>query len=429
MNKNARDSRNVYGDSDEPGAGDVTRGGILRTFSSFKYPVYRIYYGAMVGQWFAMSMQIMTRSLLIYRLTGSSAAIGIVAITQAVPTIIVSLFGGAIADRLQKKHVLLAGQLASAAIALSIALSLSLGYLTAERWWVLIVTSTLQGAVMGFMMPSRMAIIPEIVPRSGLMNAISLSSMGQTTFRLMGPALAGFLIEAYDFSTIYYLMTGVYCIAIVFAFYLPCTSPATAPGGNALRDVTEGIRYLRHHTAIMLVVIFGAFHVICGHPFMQLMPVFTEDVLGVGASGLGILMTASGVGAMLSSLVMASLPNRKRGLLLLLGGLVMGVSLMVFSLAPGWAFSLVLMAPIGMGPTLTMIISSTLIQNYVEPNYRGRMQSFIMMGMGLASLGTFAGGLLAESVGIQWSIGGLALMLTLVSVGYLIFAKKVTRLE
>lgn len=403
--------------------------GRLKTFQSFQNPVYRIYYGAMAGQWASMSMQMITRSLLVYRLTGSAAAIGIIAIAQAIPSFLVALFGGAIADRTQKKYLLVIGQSSSAAVSLGVALTLTTGYLRAETWWVLAVAAAAQGTVTGAMMPARMSIIPEIVGAEQVMNAISLSSTGQTLFRLLGPALAGFLIEAYDFTVIYYLMTGMYLIGTMFAIALPRTSVTKTTRSNPLADVASGLKYVRQDTAILLVVIFGLVHVVCGQPFMQLMTVFTEDILKVGASGLGILTSVSGAGALCGSLVIASLPNRKRGLILLFSGIIMGLSVMAFSWSHWWYLSLAIMPFAGLGPTMHMTMTATLVQYYSEPGYRGRMQSLVMMGQGLASLGTFLAGVLAESIGIQWAVGGMAFLLTVISFLYVAFAREVTRLE
>ena len=159
-----------YGDSDiglEVAGGG--RGGLSllsrRTFSSLKNPAFRLYYGAMLGQRASMNMQLVARSLLIYRLTGSAAILGAVFMANALPLLSLSLFGGVIADRVHKKYVLLIGQASSAAVALGIALSLSLGYLSHENpgsWWILIFASLLQGTIMGLMIPSRQAIIPEL---------------------------------------------------------------------------------------------------------------------------------------------------------------------------------------------------------------------------------------------------------------------------
>ena len=404
----------------------------LQPFESFKNPVFRVYYGSMVGNWFAMSMQIVVRSLLIYRLTGSATIIGVMSLASAIPTLLVSLLGGAVADRVQKKYILFAGRAASAVLTLGIALALTLGYLSPERsgsWWLLIFAAVLEGIVNGFLMPTNMAIIPEIVSRERVMNAISLSTVGQNVFRLVGPALGGFLIDAYGFAVVYYLMTGMHIVATVFASLLPRTSARTTRGGNPLADMLEGLRYIGRETTILLLVVFSVCHIISGQPFQQLLPVFTEDILKVSASKLGLLTSVSGVGAMLGSLVLASLPNRKRGALLLLSGVIMGLPIIVFSFSHWWYLSLVMMPFIGLGPTMHMTLTATLVQSYAEPDYRARMQSFVTMASGLASLGTFLAGVLAEAIGVQWSIGGMAIFLTLISIIFLTFVPRLRKLD
>ena len=166
----------------------------LRTFSSLKNPAYRFYFLGMLGQWGSMNMQMVTRSLLIYRLTGSAAILGLMSLANAIPMLFLSLFGGIIADRVQKKHVIQVGQASSAVVALSVAVALTTGYLSPQHpgsWWVLIVNSVLQGTIMGLMMPSRQAIIPEIVGEEQVMNAVALNSLGMSTLRLLAPAAAG----------------------------------------------------------------------------------------------------------------------------------------------------------------------------------------------------------------------------------------------
>ena len=159
----------------EPGIGRISLRN-LRTFNSLKNPVYRLYFAGMLGQRASMNMQMMARSLLIYRLTGSAAILGMMALFHALPMLFLSLFGGVIADRVQKKYVLLIGLGTSAVLSLGVALALTLGYLSVERtgsWWILAVASLLQGIVMGLMIPSRQAIVPEIVSEGQIMNAIS----------------------------------------------------------------------------------------------------------------------------------------------------------------------------------------------------------------------------------------------------------------
>ncbi len=422
------------GDVDSGGAGGGGRGlGKLKTFESFKNPVYRVYYGSMAGQWAVQSMLMMTNSLLVYRLTGSGAIIGVVVLAQALPQLVVGLLGGTYADRVQKKYILLFSQIVLALVALGFAVLFSMGYVTPERWWLLLVLAICEGSLLGFLQPASFSILPEIVGEKQVMNAISLASMGQTVFRLVGPSLAGVLIDAYDFAIVYYLMSGLYFIGCVFALFLPHTRPLTTSRQDTRRstlaDMGEGLRYLRRETAIMLIVIFGLLHVIAGLPFMQLMSMFTEDILKVGATGLGILTSAMGAGALIASLVMASLPNRKRGLLLILSGVIMGIAVAIFAWSESWYLSLAMMPFAGLGPTMHMTMTATLVQYYVDPDYRGRMQSFVTMSSGLAGFGTFIAGILSEWVGVQWAVGSMAIFLLVVSLGYLIFVRQVASME
>ena len=402
------------------------------TFSSLKNPVYRLYLGAMLGQMASMNMQMMARSLLIWRLTESAAILGAMSLAHAIPMLLLSLFGGVIADRVQKKHVMLIGQLSSAVVALGIALTLTSGYLGPENtgsWWILVVASVLQGTIMGLMMPSRQAILPEIVGEEQLMNAVSLNTLGTNSLRLIAPAITGFLIDAFDFNAVYFTMTGMYLIAVVFILFLPHTSKMTIGGTGALTSIKEGLKYIRHEATIILVLLFTLFVVILSMPYFMLMPIFTEDILKVGASGMGVLMSVSGIGAMVGSLVLASLPNRKRGLILLTSCLILGIALIGFAFSDSWYLSLGMIIFVGLGSTGRMTLSNTLLQYYVDNEYRGRVMSIYMMEFGLVSFSTFAAGLMAEAWGVQWIVGGFAMALVFLSVMAMFFIPRIRKLD
>jgi len=405
---------------------------VLRTFSSLKNPVYRLYYTGMLGHMVSMNMQMITRSLLIYRLTGSAAILGLMALAHALPYLFLSLFGGVIADRVQKKYVIIAGMASLSIVALTVALSLTLGYLSAENtgsWWILIVASLLQGTIMGLMMPSRQAIIRDIVSDNQLMNAVALNTLGMNTFRLMAPAMAGFLIDVLGFQAIYYTMTGMYLMAVVFISFMPRTGTITIRGSGALADIKEGFQYIRRETTILLILIFTLFVVVLSMPYMYLMPIFADDILGVGATGMGILISVSGIGAMTSSIVLASLPNKKRGAILLISSLILGLALLAFSFSRSWPISLIIIVFVGLGQAGRMTLGNTLLQYYAADEYRGRVMSFYMMERGLTSFGTFSAGLLAASMGVQWAVGSFAMLLALFSVLALIFAPRLRRLD
>jgi len=346
--------------------------------------------------------------------------------------LILSLFGGVIAERVQKKFVMLIGQAASAVVSLGVALTLTLGYLSAEHvgsWWILIIAGVLQGTIMGLMMPSRQAILPEIVGEEKLMNAVALNVLGMNTLRLLAPAASGFLIAALGFEAVYYATSGMYLMAVVFIAFLPLTSTMTVSGGGALADIKEGLQYVRRETNILLILAFTLFAVILSMPYMMLMPIFAVDVLKVGAQGMGILISVSGIGAIVGSLFLASLPNKKRGLMLLAGSLLLGLALVGFSFSSSWYLSLALIVFVGLGQTVRMTLSNTLIQYYVDDEYRGRVMSIYMMEFGLMGFGVFGAGVLAEAIGVQWAVGGFAMVLVLVSILALAFLPRIRKLD
>lgn len=410
----------------------------LRTFESFKVPAYRLYFATMVGWMASMNMEQMTRSLLIYRLTGSASTLGMMALASALPMLFLSLFGGVIADRMPKKNIISIGVAGMAIVTLGIAFALTLGYISTERpnsWWILFAASVLIGTIMAISIPSRQAILPEIVGREQLLNAVSLSTLEMNALRLLAPAASGLLIDAFGFAAVYYLMAALYSVAAVLAFFLPAqkivTAGSRAVGGvkNTLIDIKEGLRYVRHEPNLFLVLGFTIFVVVLSMPYMTLLPIFTEDILKVGAKGMGVLLSISGIGAVASSLILASLPNRKRGLLFMVSCLFLGVALVAFSASQAWYLSLAMIIVVGFGQTGRMALSNALIQYYTEDAYRGRVVSILMMEWGLTSFGSFGAALLAETVGVQWAVGGFALVLIFLTILAFIFVPRFRRLE
>ena len=339
---------------------------------------------------------------------------------------------GVIADRLRKKYVLLAGQASSALVALFIGLALAFGVISPDRpgsWLILLAASVVQGIIMGFMMPSRQAMIREIVDQEQLMNATALNALGMNTLRLSAPAIAGFLIAVYGFQAVYFAMTGMYIIAVVFISRMPLTETAAVRGRSALADIGAGFGYIRQETTIFLLLVINLLIVLCSMPYLMLLPVFTEEILEVGAGGLGILVSVSGLGAIAGSIVLASLPNRNRGSMLIASAVVLGLALTAFSFSGTMALSLVFIFLVGLGQAGRLTLSSALIQYYVADAYRGRVMSVYMMEFGLSSFAVFLAALLSEVVGVQWAVGSFAIILIFVAISMLIFMPRIRNLD
>lgn len=403
-----------------------------RAVDSLRNPSYRFYLSGSLCQFAALSMQIITMPLLMYRLTGSSAMLGIMALVGASPMIIFSLLGGAIADRVPKKQIIIIGLLASAVVSAGIGMSLSAGYINADTpgsWWILIASALMMGTVMGLMMPALQAAVAEIVTREKLMNAVALNTMGMNTLNMVAPGIAGFMIDALGFDAVYYTMAGLYILGAVFISFVPLIQKTATAGSHILGEIREGFGYILKDRLIFIVLTFSLAATVLSMPYQQLLPIYVDDILKVGATGMGVIMSVSGGGALAGSIVLASLPNKRRGLMLLASGLVSGVALIVFSFSSTWILSLTFIVFIGLGQTFRMTIGSTLLQTYAAPDYRGRVMSIFSMQWGLMSICTFVAGVVAEVLPVQWILGVLAMLLVVVSTLSIIFLPGTRRLD
>lgn len=405
----------------------------MRMFSSLKTPVYRLYFCATIAHYAAMSMSIVTNPYLIYYLTNSKALLGTMSLVSAGPMIAVSILGGAFADRLRKKSILIWGMSSFAVVSLGIGFALSTGTLNSVNpasWWILIIASFVQGSIMGMMMPAIQAMIPEIVSREQLMNAIAMNTLGMTTLNLLAPVIAGFIIgENANYKTVYFVMAGFYAVSLLFILFIPARSKIIATGNNILLDIQEGFRYIRKNPLIFRILLFALSVVVLAMPFQQLMPIYTDDILKVGPPGMGLLMSISGAGALIGSLILAAIPGRKRGIMLLASGILAGGALTAFSFSTVMGISMVVIFFIGLAQTFRNTIATVLVQAYTEDQYMGRVMSIMNMQWGLMSVCTFLAGILAEVVSVQWVLGSLSMLLVVLSIICLTTFRDVRKIE
>jgi MFS family permease len=288
----------------------------------------------MLGQMASMNMQMVVRSFLAYQLTGSYAALGTVALASAIPGILLAMVGGAIADRVARRKVVVQiGQFVSSMNALSIALLLLTGNLT---FGFLLLAAVVQGTSMALMMPSRQALLPQLVSGDQLMNAVALNSAGMNTMRLLAPALGGFLFAWTGAAAVYFVMSGLYMFASVFLVRVPEdrreTTSAGSIGGElrvGVANVREGLSYIVRDPIMGPLMGVNILVVLTAMPYMFLLAGFVQDVLNSGADSLGLLQSVSGIGALTGALVIASMPGRNRGAYYLLGSAFQGLMLLL----------------------------------------------------------------------------------------------------
>jgi MFS family permease len=426
-------------DGSEIGQTDSRKKGLTgyfsKTFASFQVPSYRFYFASMAGHWSSMSMLSVARSQLAYDITQSGAVLGLVSLANAIPHIILLIPGGFIADRVQKKTVVQIAQVGSAVFSLAVTIAILMGYLSPahpESWWVLVACAALQGADMGLQLPSRQAILSELVSEKYLMNAISLNNLGMNVFRIFMPALAGFIVDAFGPGIAYATMTALYAVAAICMIFVPKTStPRKSRGQSSMAEVAEAWRYIRGEKAIFATVL--------GMPYAQLLPMFTSGIFDQGATGMGFLITISGFGAIIGSFILTSMSNRRRATTMLVFGLVMSAALLGFAFSGWWYVSLLLMLFVGLGNTGQMALGNSLVQYYCKPEYRGRVLSFYFMAFGFGGLGTYFAGVFADRIGtqgtiggiigVQWAVGGMAAILLVITIMMLMMSPKLRKLD
>ncbi len=298
------------------------------------------------------------------------------------------------------------------------------------QFWHLLVVALATGITFALTMPARQAIVPELVPRGTLMNAIALSSGVMNVTRVVGPALAGALIAGIGTQGAYYAAVGCTIVAVAFLALLPRTSPTGERGGaSVVRDITQGLRYIRGHAIILSLLGMAVVIALFGMPFQTLMPVFAE-ILEVEALGYGFLMAMTGVGAVVGSLVIASLGDFKRKGLLMLGfGIAFGVTLVIFANAGSLYLALFVLTLVGASSTGFMAINTTLIQMNISNEVRGRVMSVYMMTFGLMPLGTLPTGAIAEAMGAPFAVTLAGALLTGFILVIAVFNSGVRRVE
>lgn len=312
------------------------------------------------------------------------------------------------------------------------AVAVSVGYLTPahpESWWILMLGGVIMGTIMALAMPSRQAIIPELIDREQIMNAISLNTLGMSFFQLVGPGIAGYIIAGFGYATIFYIMAIANAAAIIFTTFLPRKTPSNVIKSSILTDIIEGFSYIVKHKVIRLILLFFVISVLLSMPFQMLMPIFAKDILKVGVAGQGTLMSFSGLGALLTSLTLASIPTKKRGITFLSSNILLGAALVVFAFSVSWPLSLLMMAIVGIGRIGNNTAGTALLQSISDPKYLGRVMSIMMLNFGLSSLGTFFAGLIAESISAQWAIGGFAILLVGISLFAILFLPRLRTLD
>ncbi|MBI2939279.1 MAG: MFS transporter [Chloroflexi bacterium] len=382
-----------------PGLAGTAKRSLGSTFASLAVPNYRLMFQGNFVTHLGFGMQQVAFGWLILELTNDPFYLGLGGFTMMFPMLVISPFGGIIADRFPRQRVLMASQSLLMAIAVLLA---ALVYFRLATVWHLLALSFLNGTLMSLNVPSRNALLSDIVGRDLLANAISLYSLSLNVSRIAGPSLAGAIIGAVGtFACFLFQAFGyVWSVANIAMMKVPAR-PLAARQFSVMQNLVEGFRYCYRTPLVFSMLLLGSAVSILAMPaYMQLLPAYARDTLGLGPEGLGLLMSVAGIGALTSSfgLVLAG-RFRRRGLLQLGAALTMGVLLCALAMIRWVPLASLALAGVSAGSSIMMILNNTVLQEVVPDHLRGRVMSVYMITWGIMPLGAVPLGAIAA----RWS--------------------------
>jgi MFS family permease len=378
-------------------------------FSSLSIRNFRIYWLGMfislIGTW----IQVVAQSWLVFELTNSSFLLGLVGFLGSIPVFFLSLFGGVFADRLDKRKILIITQTAFMALAFVLALLTQVKLITPAQ---IMLIAVLNGIVMAFDAPSRQAVVAELVDKEHLLNAIALNSAAFNSSRMIGPALAGIFVASIGMSGCFYI-NGVSFLAVIIALLAIRINynQKTETAGNAFKELRDGLRVIKNNRTMLILVAMVGISSLFGISYTILMPVFAAQVLHVGAKGLGVLMSSSGIGALAAALMLAGLGDFKyKGKFLAFASIIFSFSTILFSLSKSYLFAIITLVFVGWSAVTAIALINTILQTMVSDEYRGRvMSAFMFTFAGFMPFGNLLAGIFSQYLGVSAAImiGGI----------------------
>ncbi|MEE3004760.1 MAG: MFS transporter [Chloroflexota bacterium] len=401
----------------------------FQVFTALRYRNFRWFWINAATQSMGQGMQILVLGLLVLDVTGSSVQLGLVAFIYGTPNLLFSMLGGIIADRSDRLRLLISTRFGVSVLVLVLAIMKIFGVL--EIWHVYVIMFLL-GTVQALNNPARQALVADLVERKDMMNAVALHTTVNQSGQIVGPALAGGIIELAGTGPALLVNAGMYLAGIFFLFLIKDLPPrAPGPKASLVGDLLSGLRHIRSTPVLYTIIGMALAFTFFAMSYRQVLPAFTRDMLDVGAGGTGLLWLSAGLGSLLGSLIVASLGDFRHKARLMVGSLLLlFVVLTLFAWSPWYWASWVLFFFVGVTSLgLFWTLATTLVQLNVPNEVRGRVMSVLQ----LAPAVHFLSGLLlavgAEAVGWPIAITGTVAMTLMVTVWLGIWRPVLRRLE
>lgn len=396
--------------------------------ASLRIPQFRWVFTSNMMFFLAMGGQSIVRPWLALQLTDRPLALGIVSAAVAIPMLLLAPFGGVLADRLERRNLIICAQI-SVIVPETVILGLML--LGRLEFWHMVVSAALMGCSFPLIMPARQAIVVDIVGRQGLGSAIALNMAGVNVTRVLGPAAAGFLIPLLGIEGAYATNIGLYAAAILSMLGVDrMLAPPPLREQSILSNLSEGVRYLFANRIVLILLMFGLVPMFLAMPFQTLLAVFARDVWQEGATGLGILSAAAGCGGVAGSAYVAWRGNRDDRLRAQMSSVIcFGILLAAFAFSPWFTPALVLIFCANLFASLFGTLNSTAIQLLIPDAVRGRVSAFLMMSFSLPILGTLPLSRATEAVGAPMAVGVASLLAVLTALLFYVCSAELRNLD
>ena len=358
-----------------------------------------------------MNVQMLARSQLGWDLTGSSLAVTLVGVGFAPPMLLFSLFGGVVSDRFDNKNIIQLGQLGVIAITTFIAISIFTNTITIYH---LIIVSFFQGTFWAFMMPARQSIIAELVDENQLNNAVSLNAAGMSLTTMVSPAIGGLVYHYFGPGMTYVLITFFCIIAIISTSMIPKSKTKVQKKSKVLGEIKEVFLVLKDNTLLLYLSMLALVTTLLSLPTRTLFAPYASELLSGGALEVGLMLASIGGGALIGTLIAASIPQKtKKGKFILLTSLLSGLSILVLGFSSITIFSIFLCFFLGLGDAGRRSLNPSMIIEKTPHEYRGRVMGFYAMSFGFIPLGAIPMGIISDKYGVNiaFIFSGLALII------------------
>lgn len=406
----------------------ITR--VSSAFPALAAPVFRRYLLAGTLLTIGGFMLQTAQGWLVLLLTNSPALLGLAGAVTGLPTLFLAPVAGVLADRLDRRRLLILTNSCGAVLGLSLAILTSTGLVA---YWHVLVIAFLGGLVFTVQLPAAQAVVSTIVPRAAIGNAVALNSAQYNFLRIIAPALAGIFIAAGVLELGFWVNAAALATAAVITstLVIPSTRSADRAQAAVMHDLRDGVRYVLANRLLAIIVLLPAVPALFVLNYLTFIPLYARDILGTGAAGIGFLTGAIGIGALVGALSLATLrPSGGSGRLIVGALAIVGVSLATFAVSRSLPLSMLALLLIGMFQVQFYSTTNTLIQVLVPARLRGRVLSlYTLTSIGLIPVANLAGGALAETIGVERVLAAGGILTVTIALATAIFQPAILRIR